>query len=155
MIKIKGMYYPIIKSEYSIVFKANCVTISWYLIVLNFTGGYMMNHFEKKSKIIEDAMKGRVVIIDPENEYKELAKMFGGKVITINPTDCGVINPFLIATEHAQTIDEKEAELRKLLDISDYGAEYARQRLSDMSFLDDVPEWKERATVILKEYAKI
>jgi type IV secretory pathway VirB4 component len=61
-----------------------------------------MNHFEKKTKIIEEVAKGgRVVIIDPENEYKELAKALGGTVITINPADGGVFNPFLVATEHA------------------------------------------------------
>lgn len=70
-------------------------------------GAFMMNHFEKKSKIIEDVARGgRVVVIDPDNEYKELAKMLGGKVITINPSDSGVFNPFLIATEQAHTIED-------------------------------------------------
>jgi hypothetical protein len=100
--------------------------------------------------------KKKMKNIKKNSKTKKLAKLLGGKVITINPAEYGVINPFLIATENALTIDEKETELRKFFDLlSDYGAEYARQRLSDMSFLDDEPEWKERATLILKKYAKI
>lgn len=113
-----------------------------------------MNHFEKKKKIIKNVIDGeKVVIIDTEEEYAQLAKTCGGKVITINTEKAGFINPFSIATESVPTIEEKEIELRKLLDYSDYGHEYARQRLTDMSFLDAEPIWKERAIIILQEYA--
>lgn len=119
-----------------------------------------MKNFEKKFQekyiAINKSIEGNnVVIVDPENEYKKLAEMHGGKVITINPNNSGVINPFTIATEKALTPDEKENLLRRLLDISNYGEEHARELLNDMSFLNDEPEWKERVTVILKEYTKI
>ena len=64
-------------------------------------------------------------------------------------------NPFTEAAKNANSIEEKELALRNFLEqIGDYAPEYARQRLSDMSFLDDCPEWKEKATAILKEYAR-
>lgn len=35
------------------------------------------------------------------------------------------------------------------------GSTYAKTRLTDLSDLDNIPEWKEIATQILKEYAKM
>ena len=96
-----------------------------------------------------------VTVLDPKREYEKLAESLGGKVITITPNDSGVLNLFMLAAENALTLDEKENELRKVFGVSDFGAEYARELLKDMSFLDDDPEWKERVTVILKEYARI
>lgn len=115
-----------------------------------------MDYFNMKDRIIEDISNGvNVVIIDPENEFETLSKMFEDKVlVTIDASYRGTFNPFLVVTEQAQTIGEKELKLREFLDASDYGEEYAKQRLNDMSFLDDTPEWKERAILILKEYAK-
>ena len=113
-----------------------------------------MNHFEKKKNIINRIAGGeKIIIIDPEREYSQLCKILGSKLIVVDPKNCGIINPFDIATENATTIEEKEIELRKLLDYSDYGAEYAKQRLTNMSFLDAEPIWKERAIEILQEYA--
>ncbi|MCQ4925029.1 hypothetical protein NE686_18150 [Tissierella carlieri] len=92
------------------------------------------------------------------NDFIDLLKKEGYSTLAIDIKDAidkrHVYNPFLVATEKAETIEEKEMELRKLLELSlEYGPTYARQRLSDMSFLDDYPEWKERATKILEEYA--
>jgi len=64
-----------------------------------------------------------------------------------------VFNPITFATKDVESLDEKESQLRKLLSATEYGKYYARQRLCDMSFLDSDPEWKERATLILQEFA--
>lgn len=109
-----------------------------------------MNNFNEKCKafLFELGKKER------KSNMELFIKKLGGEFVTINPSYRSVYNPFLAATEQAQTIEEKEIKLRNLLDkLSDYGAEYARQQLSDMSFLDDAPEWKERAIIILNEYA--
>lgn len=80
----------------------------------------------------------------------------GYKIISLNLKDCTekstVFNPFLFATDKAKTLDEKEIELRKLLD-TEFGPGYAKQRLRDISFLDNELKWKERAIRILREYA--
>lgn len=47
-----------------------------------------MNHFVVKSEIMKAVLNGAsVVIIDPENEYVDFAKMLGGKVETIDSSD--------------------------------------------------------------------
>lgn len=62
-------------------------------------------------------------------------------------------DPFRAIIETVDTIEKKEDALRKLLEnMGGYSSEFAKQQLSDMSFLDDFPEWKERATEILKEF---
>ncbi|MFV0518273.1 MAG: hypothetical protein ACK5MV_12830 [Aminipila sp.] len=115
-----------------------------------------VKRFEEQYRVINKTMESKnVIVLDPKKEYEKLAESLGGKVVTINPNDSGVFNPFMLATENVLTLDEKENELRKLFGVSDFGVKYARELLKDMSFLDDDPEWKERVTVILKEYAKI
>lgn len=91
-------------------------------------------------------------------ELTDIYRQSGYEVKTMNLREavdrsCS-FNPFLAATEHAVTIEEKSIKLRELLDIPEYGPEYATQRLMDMSFLDNEPEWQEIAVEILKEYVK-
>lgn len=65
-------------------------------------------------------------------------------------------NPFAEATKNANSIEEKELALRKfLVQLGEYAPEYARQRLLDMSFLDDCPDWKEKAIAILRKCATL
>ena len=62
-------------------------------------------------------------------------------------------NPFYEATKNANTIREKEIALRNFLEqLGDYAPIYASQRLSDMSFLNDCPDWQKISTSILEEY---
>lgn len=64
----------------------------------------------------------------------------------------GSINPFDIDFAET-TLDEKEEKLRNLLAVIDYDQNFIHHYLKDMSFLDNKPEWKERATAVLQEYA--
>lgn len=63
----------------------------------------------------------------------------------------GSINPLDIDRE-GMTLEEKEEQLRRLLAAIDYDKDVILHYLQDMSFLDDDPEWKERATAVLQEY---
>lgn len=63
-------------------------------------------------------------------------------------------NLFYETTKNANTIKEKEIALRNFLEqLGDYAPVYASQRLSDMSFLNDCPDWQKISTSILEEYA--
>ncbi len=63
----------------------------------------------------------------------------------------GSFNPFDIDFAET-TLEEKEQKLRNLLEAIEYDQHFIMHYLQDMSFLDDKPEWKERATEVLKEY---
>lgn len=108
---------------------------------------------------IEQDIKG-VTIHDMEDAHKEN----GYEIISLNNEETtnnrGSFNPFkafiekadIVATDKAKSLEEKEIEVRELLEISGFGKLYAVERLNDMSFLDDEPEWKEKAIKILEEY---
>lgn len=57
----------------------------------------LLNNEENVKKILGEET---VIILDTENDYKELAKMLDGKVVDINTKKSGVVNPFLIVTEN-------------------------------------------------------
>lgn len=63
----------------------------------------------------------------------------------------GSLNPLDIDRE-GMTLEEKEEQLRMLLVAIDYDKNIILHYLRDMSFLDDDPEWKERATAVLQGY---
>lgn len=90
------------------------------------------------------------------DDLVNMCSVNGYKAIALNIKESAdkshVFNPFLAATDNGTTTEEKEIELRKLLEINEYGSAYAKQRLTNMSFLDNEPEWKERAISILNEY---
>lgn len=62
-------------------------------------------------------------------------------------------NIALNINEGDSSLDKKEEELRNILkEIGTYSFVYASDRLKDMSFLDEFPEWKERASKVLLEF---
>lgn len=73
-----------------------------------------MNNFEKKfeekysviNKVLEEKT---VVIVDPQNEYKQLAERFrsGGKVVTIDTNSVSYINPFELSSINEVKILQK------------------------------------------------
>lgn len=97
-------------------------------------------------------------------DFEKLAKEIGGELIKINPSSSSVLNIFDMDKPNINDgyFEKKEMELRAILDEMDRNVsldeisskEYATGRLKDMSFLDAQPKgWKERATIILKEYS--
>lgn len=91
-----------------------------------------------------------------EKYPKKRMLVIGGK--GSNKTRQCFFDPILFCGENKElSIEEKEKLLREFL-MPEYGQEtfgmlYARDRLKNMDILDEFPEWKERATKILQEYA--
>lgn len=90
---------------------------------------------------------------DKQNEVMEIMDVNGhDKINPLNPTvELG--NIALKINKEDYSIDKKEDELRNILtELGSYSCVYAADRLKDMSFLDEYPEWKERASKVLLEF---
>lgn len=74
------------------------------------------------------------------------------KMNPLNPT-VYLDNISLEINKENYSLDKKENELRNILkEMGTYSFVYAPDRLKDMSFLDEYPEWKERASKVLLEF---
>ncbi|MBU3173275.1 hypothetical protein [Clostridium estertheticum] len=59
----------------------------------------MDNHYIRKMEILKNIEEGtKIVIIDPQNEYKALTKMVGENVVIINPLVCNEEEAVYIGT---------------------------------------------------------
>lgn len=115
--------------------------------------GYVLSMMEKRIYMEKSVNVRRMPTIEA---FAEICRQGGYEVEILDlekaaDKNC-YFNPLLAATEQASSIEEKSIKLRELLEMPEYGSEYAKQRLSDMSFLDDEPEWREAAKGILMEY---
>lgn len=93
--------------------------------------------------------------------YEKLALEIGGEKISINPSKSSSVNIFEINILNQNITEEiltqKEQELRQFLELlKEYNLDitnWAIEKLKDLSFLDDIPEWKYIVQNVLQEYA--
>lgn len=96
-----------------------------------------------------------------EKDIYELAKETGGDIISLASGNTTTINIFDLNKPEIteEYLQEKAQELRNILEEANKenmaGSTYARERLKDLSPLDNEPEWKKMASQILEEYAKM
>lgn len=96
-----------------------------------------------------------------EDEFYELAKSIGGKIVKLNTNKNCSINIFDIDKPEITKdyLKGKECDLRKFLDVANkenmMGTKIAIEKLKDLSFLDNEPKWKEIVEIVLKEYANL
>lgn len=103
-------------------------------------GNVAMRSLHGNGKSVKD--KIQVVQALQEAGYDVKRIKLGGKGGSLNPLDID---------REGMTLEEKEEQLRKLLAIINYDKNIIQHYLQDMSFLDNDPEWKERAITVLQE----
>lgn len=106
-----------------------------------------------------DAAGIKYIVVDSAGEYPRTAIELGGEVIQLSNAGDSSINLFEETTKYFELeddklLEEKEAEIRQLLDCIGFSPEFIKEILADMSFLDKDPAWKERVISILQEYEK-
>lgn len=63
----------------------------------------------------------KIIVVDPENEYKELIHAFGGQPITIKPNSYTSFNPFDV---HSIKVQKLKSKAQKLLQEKKYTKAY-------------------------------
>ena len=123
------------------------------------------NAWNEKVRVFRKPVVGEQIVIQNLEELKmltiEMAEKEGFSAEELDLKKCiksTEYDAIVDITQNAKTLEEKEEKLRQLLDflnenMEGYGSLYAMRKMADMSFLNDCPEWKERATAILQAYA--
>ncbi len=129
-----GILYGINRSNNSLVIVDRFILNNANSIVFAQSGSG--KSYTEKVEIIRQLMQGtKVIVIDPEREYKQLAKSVNGTYIKLSSKSKEKINPFDFSTNKQSELSEHIQDLMEILSLMVGGLSAEEKAVADKAIL--------------------
>jgi conjugal transfer ATP-binding protein TraC len=156
LVQEDGILYGVNKSNNSLVILDRFSLNNANSIVFAQSGSG--KSYATKVEILRQLMQGtKVIVIDPEREYKQLAESVDGTYIKLSANSDEKINPFDLATTRhaADDLAEHTQDLTEVISLMAEGLSSREKAAVDKAILDIYAKAKQEAPLLEDLYAKL